>query len=314
VNKLNDGYPKQAKASEGGFVSTYERVEGHKIRLRSKSFVDHYSQAKLFWNSQTDAEKMHIVKALRFELSHVQHSEVQERTIIQLAQVDHDLARRVAEGLGMAVPSSDGVQLNLAVPADGDVAHYQSGPVKDANASSPALSIATDSPINQGKASIKTRQIAILATDGADVAAIGELIKTLMEQGAQTAIVATHLGTIKGKDGQEILVNWTFQATASVLFDAVYVAGGAGSVQKLTQDADAVRFVNEAFRHCKPIAASAEGVQLLEAASYPGATDILSADGVVTSTDNKVASLAQNFIKAIAQHRFWSRELKAMPA
>jgi len=314
VNKLNDGYPKQAKASEGGFVSSYERVEGHKIRLRSKSFVDHYSQARLFWNSQTDAEKMHIVKALRFELSHVQHSEVQERTILQLAQVDHDLARRVAEGLGMAVPTSEGVQLNLAVPADGDAAHYQSGPVKNADATSPALSIASNSPINAGKASIKTRQVAILATDGADVAAIGELMKTLMDQGAQTAIVATHLGTLKGQNGQEILINWTFQATASVLFDAVYVAGGAASVQKLTQDADAVRFVNEAFRHCKPLAASAEGVELLKAASYPGATDILSADGVVTSTDNKIAGLAQNFIKAIAQHRFWSRELKAMPA
>ncbi|GAA4506220.1 catalase HPII [Hymenobacter ginsengisoli] len=314
VNKLNHGYPQQAKASEGGFTSTYERVEGHKIRLRSKSFVDHYSQARLFWNSQTDVEKMHIVKALRFELSHVQHDEIRERTVLQLSQVAHDLASRVAEGLGMAVPSANGVQLNLAVPADGNVAHYQSGPVKNADASSAALSIAADSPINKGKGSIKTRQIAILATDGADVAAIGELMKTLMEQGAQTAIVATHLGTLKGKDGQEILINWTFQNTASVLFDAVYVAGGASSVQKLTQDADAVRFVNEAFRHCKPIAASAEGVELLKAAAYPGATDILSADGVVTSTDNKVASLAKDFSKAIAHHRFWSRELKAMPA
>ncbi|RZJ61090.1 MAG: catalase, partial [Hymenobacter sp.] len=314
VNKLNDGYPKQAKASEGGFTSTYERVEGHKIRLRSKSFVDHYSQARLFWNSQTAAEKMHIVKALRFELGHVNHMEVQERTLMQLAQVDHDLASRVAEGLGMAVPSADGVQLNLAVPADGDVAHYQSGPVKNANANSPALSIAVDSPINQGKGSIKTRQIAILATDGADVAAIGELMATLMGEGAQTALVATHGGTLKGQDGQEILINWTFQNTSSVLFDAVYVAGGAASAKKLTQDADAVRFVNEAFRHCKPIAASAEGVQLLQAAAYPGATDILGADGVVTSTDTKVANLAKNFIEAIGYHRFWSRELKSMPA
>jgi len=314
VNKLNDGYPRQAKASEGGFTSTYERVEGHKIRLRSKSFVDHYSQARLFWNSQTDAEKMHIVKALRFELGHVQHLEVRERTLMQLAQVDSELVRRVAEGLGMDVPTTDGVQLNLAVPADGDAAHYQSGPVKNADAASPALSISAESPINQGKASIKTRQVAILATDGADVAAIGELMKTLMDQGAQTAIVATHGGTLKGPDGQGILINWTFQNTSSVLFDAVYVAGGAASVAKLKQDADAVRFVNEAFRHCKPIAASAEGVQLLEAAAYPGATDILAAEGVVTSTDNKVASLAQNFIKTMKQHRFWSRELKAMPA
>jgi catalase len=314
VNKLNDGYPRQAKASEGGFTSTYERVEGHKIRLRSKSFVDHYSQARLFWNSQTDAEKMHIVKALRFELGHVQHLEVRERTLMQLAQVAPDLVRRVAEGLGMDVPTTDGVQLNLAVPADGDAAHYQSGPVKNADAASPALSIAADSPINQGKASIKTRQVAILATDGADVAAIGELMKTLMDQGAQTAIVATHGGALKGPDGQGILINWTFQNTSSTLFDAVYVAGGAASVAKLKQDADAVRFVNEAFRHCKPIAAAAEGVQLLEAAAYPGATDILGAEGVVTSTDKQRGSLTKDFVKAIEQHRFWSRELKAMPA
>ena len=311
VNLLNDNYPRQAKQREGGFVSTYERVEGHKIRLRSKSFVDHYSQARLFWNSQSEIEKLHIVKALRFELGHVQKSEVRTRTLLQLAQVDHDLAHRVAEGLGMAVPAQNGTQLNLAVPADGDVAHYQSGPVKDADANSAALSLSANSPVNAGKTGIKTRNIAILATDGADVAAISELMKTLMEAGAQTAIVANHLGTLKGADGQEILINWTFQSTASVLFDAVYVAGGAGSAPKLAQDADAVRFVNEAFRHCKPIAASAEGMELLKAAAYPGADDILGADGVITSADKKVSDLAQSFMQAIAYHRFWSRELKA---
>ena len=311
VNLLNDNYPRQAKQREGGFTSTYERVEGHKIRLRSKSFVDHYSQARLFWNSQSEIEKLHIVKALRFELGHVQKSEVRTRTLLQLAQVDHELAHRVAVGLGLAVPSQNGTQLNLAVPADGDAAHYQSGPVKDPEASSAALSLSADSPVNAGKTGIKTRKIAILATDGADVAAISELMKTLMEAGAQTAIVATHLGTLKGPDGQEILINWTFQSTASVLFDAVYVAGGAGSAPKLAQDADAVRFVNEAFRHCKPIAASAEGVELLKAAAYPGAADILGADGVIISDDNQVSELAQGFMQAIAYHRFWSRELQA---
>jgi catalase len=313
-NLLNDNFPKQAKQSEGGFNTVYERVEGHKIRLRSKSFVDHYSQARLFWNSQSEAEQMHIVKALRFELSHVQKEFVRTRTLVQLAQVDTELARRVAEGLGVTVPSSDGVQLNLQVPADGNVADYQSAPVKDKDANSPALSIAPDSPINAGKANIKTRHIAILATDGADVAAIGSLMKALMDEGAQTAIVATHLGTLKGLGGEELLVNGTFHSTASVLYDAVYVAGGEKSVAALKQNADAVRFVNEAFRHCKPIAASGAGVELLQAAAYPGADDILNADGVVTSSEAQVNNLAPKFIAAIKQHRFWSRELKAMPA
>jgi catalase len=314
-NLLNDQYPKQAPQSEGGFNSVYERVEGPKIRRRSKSFIDFYSQARLFWNSQSAPEKTHIVKALRFELSHVQTDWIRERTIVQLAQVDHDLASRVAEGLGMDVPSAEGMQLNYgAIGADDKAADFQSAPAKASVGSSPHLSIATDSPINQGKGSVKTRQIAILATDGADVAAIGEFMKTFMDQGAQTAIIATHLGTIKGQDGTQILVNWTFQSTSSALFDAVYVAAGAQSVSKLKQDFDAVRFVNEAFRHCKPLAASAEGVELLQAAAYPGAEGILAADGVVTSADTDVAGLAQKFAEAIKQHRFFSRELEAMPA
>ncbi|RZK34704.1 MAG: catalase, partial [Hymenobacter sp.] len=119
-NLLNDEYPKQAKQSEGGFSSVYERVEGPKIRRRSKSFLDFYSQPRLFWNSQSEPEKTHIVKALRFELAHVQTDWIRERTIVQLAQVDHDLASRVAEGLGMEIPSAEGMQLNYgAIGADG---------------------------------------------------------------------------------------------------------------------------------------------------------------------------------------------------
>ncbi len=53
---------------------------------------------------------------------------------------------------------------------------------------------------------------------------------------------------------------------------------------------------------------------LLQAAAYPGAEDIVGGDGVVTSNGPDVADLAPRFIAAIAQHRFWSRELKAMPA
>ncbi len=314
VNQLNDGYPRQAPQSEGGFATVYERVEGPKIRRRSKSFMDHYGQARLFWNSQSEVEKMHLVKALRFELSHVQKEYLRARTLLQLAQVDHDLAHRVAQGLGMEVPSAEGQQLNLQVPADVNPADYQSVPAKADVGHSPHLSLAADSPINQGKGSVKTRRIAILATDGADVAGIAELMTQLMEQGAQTAIVATHLGTLKGKDGQELLIDGTFQSTSSALFDAVYVAGGAGSVQQLKQDADAVRFVNEAFRHCKPLAASAEGVELLEAAAYPGAENLLKAAGVVTSAGPGVAELVPAFAQAIKQHRFWARELAAVPA
>ncbi|MDJ0366062.1 catalase [Hymenobacter sp. H14-R3] len=234
-NLLNDNFPEQAKQSEGGFVSTHARADGAKIRRRRKSFIDFYSQAKFFWNSQTEIEKLHIVKALRFELGHVQTLAVRKRTILLLAQVDHELAHRVALGLGMRVPELNGTQLNLGVPAEANPAGYQSGTAKPTVDSSAALSMAANSPANANKKDIKTRQVAILATDGADVAAIGALMKTLMDAGAQTAIVATHLGTIKGQGGQEIMANWTFQSTSSSLFDAVYVAGR--SQQRAAADA-----------------------------------------------------------------------------
>jgi len=310
-NLLNDNFPQQAKASEGGYSTVHEPVAAFKVRQRSKSFIDFYSQARLFWNSQTEIEKLHIVKALRFELSHVQKDLPRERTLVQLAQVSAELAERVAAGLGVAVPSAEGLQLNLGVPADANPADYQSAPATGQEGSSPALSMAPDSPINAGKASIKTRHVAVLATDGADVPAIAELVRTLMDQGAQAQIVATHLGSIKGEGGQSMLVNHTFQSTSSALFDAVYVASGAASVTALTQEPDAVRFVHEAFRHCKPIGASEAGVALLKAAAYAGAEDILSAPGVVVSADTKVGSLAPAFIEAMKQHRFWQRELAA---
>lgn len=197
--------------------------------------------------------------------------------------------------------------------ADADPTAVQSAPAKAGMGHDSALSLSAESKINAGRTSIKTRHVAILATDGADVAGITELMIGLMDKGAQTAIVGTQLGTLTGQDGQELLINWTFQSTASILFDAVYVAAGTASVTALKQDTDAVRFVNEAYRHCKPLAASAQGVDLLRIAAYPGAKDLLGSEGVVTSADTSVSALAASFIAAIGQHRFWSRELRAMP-
>ena len=112
---------------------------------------------------------------------------------------------------------------------------------------------------------------------------------------------------------------FTFLTGSSVLFDAVYVPGGAQSVNALLAEADAIHFINEAYKHCKPIAASDEGVDLLRA-SYAGTglavnetntrTNVLSHEGVVTGSGGKARALADEFIAAIAQHRFWSRELK----
>jgi len=71
-NSLGGGCPYQAMMSHGGFHSYPEQINGQKVRARSASFNDHFSQATLFYNSQSDYEKKHIIDALRFELGKVQ--------------------------------------------------------------------------------------------------------------------------------------------------------------------------------------------------------------------------------------------------
>lgn len=86
-----------AKPSEGGYVDYPAKVEGMKLRLKSKKFKDHISQAQLFWNSQTPPEKMHLISALGFELDHCDDPIVYECITERLCDIDLELAQAVAE-------------------------------------------------------------------------------------------------------------------------------------------------------------------------------------------------------------------------
>ena len=85
---------------EGGFTSYAERIDAKKVRERSPSFFDHFSQARLFFNSQSEPEKNHMIDALRFELGKVETVAIRERMLFLLSQVDNGLANEVAYGLG----------------------------------------------------------------------------------------------------------------------------------------------------------------------------------------------------------------------
>jgi catalase len=301
-NSLGANYPAQAKAAEGGFTSYQERIDSRKVRARSKSFFDHFSQATLFFNSQSPAEQDHMVNALRFELSKVETPAIRERMVGVLTMVDKTLAKRVADGLGIPVPKKPEQPMNHSIPADGKEAAYQPIKVTSSIEKSAALSMA-----NTIKDTIATRQVAILAADGVDEAMLNNMMSKLKAAGARTKIVAPHAGQIKGSKGTAIPVDQTLFNTASVLFDAVYVAGGKASVNVLAGDADAIHFINQAYRHCKAIACDADAMPLINA-SYVGAkiktdeADSLAGEGVITDGN------AKRFITAIAQHRFWERE------
>ncbi|MCF2505642.1 catalase [Dyadobacter sp. CY107] len=306
-NTLGNGYPLQAKASEGGFTTYPERIDARKVRARSKSFFDHFSQAKLFFNSQSDPEKNHIVDALSFELGKVNFPEIRERMLGILGLIDKDLAGQVAFALRLPVPKSPQQPVNHSIPADGDPADFESFIFESSLTSSAALSMA-----NTPKDSIKTRKIAFLAADGVDATSL-QTVKTALEgAGAVVEILAPRHNYIVAENDEKIPVTHSLLTVASVFYDAVYVAGGTNSVATIEADADAIHFLNEAFRHCKAIAADASAMQVLEA-TYFGKKlpadfsdkSILS-EGLIVSDD--AAGLADKFILAIAQHRFWERE------
>ena len=295
-NTLGGGCPFQAMMKNMGFTSFLERIDAKKIRNRSKSFMDHFSQATLFFNSQSNEEKTHIINALRFELGKVQVPEIRERMVGLLTQVDNGLANKVAEGLGI-VAKAPVQPMNHSVPADENPKDYQPVKVKSSVDRSEALSMK-----NTIKNSIATRRIAFLAADGVDGASVDSMRKTLESKGATVKIIAPKLGFIKPVTGNAIKVDESFLTATSVVYDAVFIPGGKKSVYALTGEADALHFINEAYKHCKAIAATPSGEVLLKA-SYINmdAKD----EGVVIE---KKEGFDKAFTKAIAQHRFLERE------
>lgn len=287
-NSLGDGKP--APSEDEGYTHYPERVEGHKIRKRSPSFSDHFSQATLFWNSLSAVEKEHLVEAAHFEIGKAEDPGVQAKMVDRLNHVDHELAKLVAMGLGVAAPTQ-------AVISN----HGQSSPA-----------------VSQTSFAVKTakgRKVAILAADGVNVDHVMTIQKALMEAGVQTQIVSRFMGTIKGSDGQELGVDKTFLTAASVMFDAVYIPGSAQSTKTLTETGYALHFIDEAFRHSKAIAATGEGVELLKNSSIQGIalsnTSLQDDQGVISAKNTaNLGQVAKAFVNAIAQHRFWTRTQK----
>jgi catalase len=311
-NSIGGGCPMQARSAAAGFVTFAESVEGTKIRARSEKFFDHFSQASLFFQSQSPPERNHIVEAFRFELGKVERPAIRKRMVGLLRLVDEELASRVADGLGFDELPPIENPINQSIPADGDPARFQ--PLRS-RARKPSVSPAL-SMKNTIKDTVATRRVAILAADGVDLASLRQMKEALAAAGAAAKIVAPHLGLVSGEDGEDVLADESLLTSSSVLFDAVYVPGGRESIAILSQDRDALDFVTEAYRHCKPLAANGDGIRLFRACpgvlpengGKRGNGKGVSADGVLTAEGPASAALVQGFLGSIAQHRFWDRQ------
>src|SRR5690606_22238766 len=258
-NTLGGGCPHLSKISEGAFSSYAERIDAQKIRTRSKSFSDHFSQPALFYRSLADWEKAHVVEAYSFELGKCTYKHIQQRMLWLIEQIDMDLAKKVSENLGIEIPADIDRPINQAIGRDVNVEDFQPGPKKDYLDRSRTLSQA-----NTKFESIATRQIAVLAADGFDMESYGKIKEVLEEKNAVVKIIAPQGGTIKCNTNMEHTVDASINTNESVLYDAVYVPGGQMSIKTLMQNGKFIKFVNEALKHCKAIAVSGEGKQLLD--------------------------------------------------
>jgi catalase len=285
-NSLAGGCPFQA--GKAGFVSFPEPIAADKLRGRPDKFADHYTQATLFYRSQTPVEQAHIVNAFSFELGRVQSNAVRERMVAGLVHVDRELAAKVADGLGMAVP--DPLPRVLAKPAKPEVEL------------SPALSLAA----RPGQVGIETRRVALLVGDG--VAGALDAHRVLADQGAVPRVLAAKLGTVETADGAALSVDARIDTMPSALFDGVVLPDHPSSIAALIGNGRVLEFVKDQFRHCKPILAIGEARRILDAAGIPAALPSGEPDSGIVRSDATSDRAVRAFSDALASHRHFARE------
>ncbi|MFC5602326.1 catalase [Sporosarcina koreensis] len=273
-NSLADNTPSVSSEEEGGYVHYQEKIEGRKIQARSESFADHFSQAKLFWNSMSLTEKKHIVDAFSFEIGKVKSMSVRQQVVDMFANVDVGLATAVAEAVGAEFPTD-----------------IKESPVTE---SSPALSQLNTTMLPD------TRKVAILIGNGFDGKEVESLVSSCLNAGMSVDLVGEKFGVLYGEGDLMVEIDETFLTVHPTLYDAIYVVGGeADNMKKFTMDI--VDFINEAYKHYKTIGIASTGKVFFEA------SDAEMGAGIIMNEGSDV--FAGDFIDAVAAHRHWSRKV-----
>ncbi|MDB5393629.1 MAG: catalase [Rhodospirillales bacterium] len=246
---------------------------GGKLRIRAELFADHYSQARLFFRSLTANEQAHVASSFTFELSKVGLEHVPPRMVGNLRNVDEELAKRVADGIGIPLPSK-----NEAARQPIDMKP------------SPALSI-------QGnmKETIAGRSIGILYADGSDGKVIKSLVAGIQQKGGRAVLISPKVGGATLADGSKLKADGQLAGTPSQTVDAIAVVLSASGCTALLKESAAVQFVMDAFGHLKAIGHSPDAMPLLDKAGV--------------QPDEGITVLGDAFIGA-AGKRFYDREPK----
>jgi len=294
-NSKASGCPYHAMLKgETGYQSHQEPINATKVRKRNDSFADHFSQAKLFFYSQSPEEKQHIINAFSFELSKVNDPKIRERQLAILNQVDEFLASEVGKNLNIEPPKElDELTIKFARQ------NHPNYPIKKQKIeleTSDALSM----KVKKGEGTIESRKVAFLVADGVSKESVDQLKKVLENHKAETVLISTKVGPLTYKDGSTENIQHTYATDPSVCYDAVYTPSG-DSIDVLKENADYFEFINEAYRHCKVLAFAENAEKLLK-----NKKSFVEEDKgvIVTGKDN----WTDDFINVMKLHRVWERE------
>jgi catalase len=274
-NSIDGDEPHPADEKHGGYVQTPRAIDGTAVRAQPVSFDDHFSQATMFYRSLSPIEQAHVVEAFTFELGKVYEQTIKERELQVLANVDTDLCEQVAAGLGLPAPKGK--------------------PAEDVIVSRALVQIlAEPGPIDG-------RKIGIIADAGSDLAGVSKLVKATAALGVTALLIAPVGGVLKA-GRRTVTIDRTLATARSIEFDALVVAGGTTP----SGDIKLVVLLQEAFRHCKAIAAWGDGAAVLKSAR------ISSRGPGVEVADEVDKAFTANLAAALGLHRAWDRTPKVM--
>jgi catalase len=287
-NSLGGGCPFQAGAA--GFVAFPKAIEADnapidKVRGRPEKFAEHYSQAALFFASQTPQEQAHIIGGFRFELSKVTVPAIRTRVVSSLRNVSEALAKGVADGLGIKMPPAMPCAIKRVPNAEVSV--------------SKALSLMA----LPGDGGIATRKVAILIANGIAGKSIVALMKALNQAGAVVRLLGSRLGTVTGAGGEQFEVDATLENSPSVLFDALVLPDGSKAIAALEKDGHTLEFLKDQYRHCKTILAIGASSILLEKAGISGELPTGGKDPGLLRVKAAEDVDPRAFVSAIGKHR-----------
>ncbi len=285
-NSIDAGYPREnAQLGQRTFPAKGmpETLDAEKTRRRKDTFADHYSQARMFFNSLGAAEQRHVTSAFSFELAKVESKPVRRRMLGHLHLIHETLAQAVEEALGM-----EG-QAQFITPA---VAPKELPP-------SPAVGI-----LAHAKETLEGRKIGVLLTPGYNSTLLHELQAAVSAERATLVRVAPKVGGVTDEAGNLLDADMALSGAPSIFFDAVVILASPEGGEPLVRNAAAMDWVRDAYGHLKVIGHTPGAAALLDAAGAQ-------ADAAVIALGGK--ENLRLFIDAAKKGRLWEREPSLRP-